>query len=378
MKFSIIVPYRNRELLRVKRCIDSLARQSCQDFEFCFVDFGSDSEFAKEMKSLCAKYDFVNYIYSETRGRFWNRSYALNTGIRHAQGEYIVTVDIDMIYSANFMEIITQKAQKNKLVHYQCYYLSQNFKSYETIGSLNLDSLKLSNPEAAKGLFVVEKKILHSIQGFDQFYKIWGMEDMDMSMRLDYLGLEIEWLAPELSPVFHQWHPISHEEKRTPRDWQQLCLEHYYAKEKEDIRCQNPDWGKILLASERPILDAIKTQSKTTFSFQRPIESTYNSFFLAFNKLEKGEILSIEQSFDVITPSDSPSSLARLFGKFNKLIAKSSFSYRITDLAGHEREIIDFHTTRDFLFYFLHHNRNYFDDYYWDVQKPTIKLSILK
>jgi len=237
MKFSIIVPYRNKEILSVRRCIDSLAKQSNKDFEFCFVDFGSDAHFAKEIKSLCQEYDFAKYIHSQTQGWFWNRSYALNTGIRHAQGDYIITIDIDMIYNPNFIEIISQQVAKNKLIHYHCYYLPEDFKNYDKLENLNLENLELSDSGSAKGLFVLEKSILQTIQGFDQFYKIWGIEDMDMSARLDFFGVKTTWLAPKLSPVFHQWHPLAHGDKRTPRDWQQVCIDRYHAKTKEDIIC---------------------------------------------------------------------------------------------------------------------------------------------
>jgi glycosyltransferase involved in cell wall biosynthesis len=378
MKFSIIIPFRNKESSRVQRCLDSLREQTVKDFEVCFIDFGSDIHAAKEIESLCQNYAFVNYIYSHTQGWFWSRSHALNTGIRHAQGDYVVTVDIDMIYSSNFIEIISERVQKNKLIHYHCYYLPENFKNYDKLRDLDLKGLELSNPDSAKGLFVVEKSILEQIQGFDQFYKIWGIEDMDMSRRLAYFGIKIEWLPPKKSPIFHQWHPVAHGDRRTPKGWQQTCVNHYHAKTKEDIVCPNPDWGKLLSEDERPILDLIRVQSNKIFTFERPIESAYNSFFLLFSKLQEGEVLSINQSFGIISPTESPSLLARFFNTINNLLSKTPLSYRITDLAGHEREIIDFHSTRDFLFYFLHPNRNLFSDYYWDVQKPSIKLWILK
>ncbi len=60
---TLIYPYRNRNIERVKRSLDSLKNQRVKDFSVQFVDYGSASEIASEVDSLLKNYDFVNYQY---------------------------------------------------------------------------------------------------------------------------------------------------------------------------------------------------------------------------------------------------------------------------------------------------------------------------
>ena len=49
---SIVVGYRNREIERVKRSLDSLLQQKYVDFEMIFIDYGSDHSISKDIEQL--------------------------------------------------------------------------------------------------------------------------------------------------------------------------------------------------------------------------------------------------------------------------------------------------------------------------------------
>ena len=63
---TILYPYRNRDIERVKRSLDSLALQTDQRFKVLFVDYGSSSKQASQVEQLIISYSFANYIYSYT------------------------------------------------------------------------------------------------------------------------------------------------------------------------------------------------------------------------------------------------------------------------------------------------------------------------
>ena len=90
MKFSIIVGFKNRDISRAKKSLDSFSSQSFTDFELIFIDYGSDELVSKEVQLLVQHYKFIKYYYSDTKGWFWNRAHAMNIGIKKAIGEIIL------------------------------------------------------------------------------------------------------------------------------------------------------------------------------------------------------------------------------------------------------------------------------------------------
>jgi len=63
----LIYPYRNRNIERVKRSLESLENQTVSDFSVVFVDYGSELEISSAIETLLENYDFVNYQYYPTR-----------------------------------------------------------------------------------------------------------------------------------------------------------------------------------------------------------------------------------------------------------------------------------------------------------------------
>ena len=60
---SIIIGVRNRNSLRIKRCLDSLLNQQERDFEVVLVDYGSDELFKSDLANIVNQYNFVNLLY---------------------------------------------------------------------------------------------------------------------------------------------------------------------------------------------------------------------------------------------------------------------------------------------------------------------------
>lgn len=90
VKVSVIVPVYNAESY-LPRCISSLVNQTLKECEFIFVNDGSKdaSKSVIERFGCCDKR--IKLINQENGGV----SHARNTGIRHAEGEYVGFVDVD-------------------------------------------------------------------------------------------------------------------------------------------------------------------------------------------------------------------------------------------------------------------------------------------
>ena len=93
MKLSIIIPVFNVERT-LQRCIESVQRQSFQDFEMILVDDGTKDRSGKIADEMAADDNRITVIHQSNKGL----SEARNTGIDKAQGKYI-TFMIPMILS---------------------------------------------------------------------------------------------------------------------------------------------------------------------------------------------------------------------------------------------------------------------------------------
>lgn len=393
-KFSFIVPYRNRNTEVVKRCLYSLQNQKSNNinYEVIFIDYGSDKAISDELEIFCKDLDKVNYVFNEVRGMFWSRSASINNGIYLAKGEYCIIGDVDMIYSSNFLEEVNNNINQNTLLHYQCFYLNEHFDyqkqfenhSLKVDNSEYLNQFEKSSKESAMGIVVIPTKKLREIGAFDEYYRLWGIEDKDLNRRLlnyNYAEkLEMKWLNAEKSPVFHQWHSAANNPLAQPKGWEKIIIDHYHNKyDKPELtihkKTNGIEIGKIYTKEERPALEIYEkcysdNSLISTFSFEFPIEKAYSSFLSQFMKLGKNEPLILNQSFSLIDEK-ATSKAAKGVRKINTVLEKVKVSYRMTELLKHTYGTIDFYQVRDFLFYFMVDFEDFIEDYYYKQENGT-------
>lgn len=90
VNISVIVPVYNAELY-LHRCIDSILKQTYQEFEVILIDDGSKDDSGAICDEYANKDARVHVIHKENGGV----SAARNTGIQEARGSYISFVDSD-------------------------------------------------------------------------------------------------------------------------------------------------------------------------------------------------------------------------------------------------------------------------------------------
>ena len=87
MYFSIVIPTYNRRA-EIERCLDSISRQSLQDYEVIVVDDGSTDDTAEYLISLLGH---TTCICQKNSGP----SRARNAGLAIAKGRYVIFLDSD-------------------------------------------------------------------------------------------------------------------------------------------------------------------------------------------------------------------------------------------------------------------------------------------
>jgi hypothetical protein len=201
---TIIYPYRNRDLLRIKNSLDSLAAQSVKNFKVLFVDYGSDLVKHRQVEEMLVNYKFVNYIYSYSIHQPWSRSKAINIGIRKVETDYVFIADIDIIFHFKFIEFLYQIKNPVTSFYFQVGYLdkyeSQELKSFDDY------KITLTSSSQAQGLSLIPYQILMELNGFDEFFHYWGAEDEDLHNRIINANYTSKFYEKEIF-LLHQWHP---------------------------------------------------------------------------------------------------------------------------------------------------------------------------
>ena len=200
---TIIYVYRNLDLVRVERSLNSLKNQTNQKFKIVFVDYGSDSSYSKQLLILLKKYSNIKYVYAETSFLPWNRSHAINIGVLQGKSDYIFTSDVDMIYRKDFIEILHKIKRENYVFSLRVAYLSKHNKHWHNFKKFKIE--KISEPNA-NGMSLFFKKNIIDNGMFDEKYVYWGGEDNDIMDRLKSKGVTYEMYDDSII-AFHQFHP---------------------------------------------------------------------------------------------------------------------------------------------------------------------------
>lgn len=106
---SIVVPVYNAKAT-LRRCMDSLAQQTYQDFEVLMVNDGSTDESAE----ICREYSSRDGRFRLIDQKNAGPAAARNTGIDQAVGKYITFVDSDDYVEPNMLEVLYQRAEESQ------------------------------------------------------------------------------------------------------------------------------------------------------------------------------------------------------------------------------------------------------------------------
>ena len=92
MLLSIIIPAYNAELY-IDRCMESVYKgaPSSDEFEVIVINDGSKDKTSEILKGYCAQHPNLSFISKENEGA----SVARNVGIRAAEGDYVLFLDVD-------------------------------------------------------------------------------------------------------------------------------------------------------------------------------------------------------------------------------------------------------------------------------------------
>jgi|AntRauTorcE11898_2_1112593.scaffolds.fasta_scaffold10418_2 glycosyltransferase involved in cell wall biosynthesis len=180
---SVVIPTRNRKKI-LKKCLKSLNQQTIDNstFEIIIIDDGSNDNNKLMIEQINLKPHYI-YKYQDQTGPAGAR----NTGIKLANGKYIIFIDDDIIVSENFIESHLKKHKNKKeiIVHGPVIYTN----NLDNPTSAEKKISDFSNAFFATGNASLEKKHLIKAGLFEEKFYEYGWEDLELGMRLKKLGL---------------------------------------------------------------------------------------------------------------------------------------------------------------------------------------------
>ncbi|MDQ3047790.1 MAG: glycosyltransferase family 2 protein [Bacteroidota bacterium] len=336
-ELSLIFGFRNREISRVENCIRSLEAQTFKNFEVIFVDYGSDTSVSVSLKLMLGKYKFVNYIFNDTQGRPWNRAHALNTGIRAASGEYVINLDIDLVFSPGYVRRFYDSRKKDKVILSNFYLLPER---YDFVSG-ELPSGKFDLHTGATGIGIYPAGKLKEIGCYDEYYQFWGCEDRDLKLRLEKVNVTFETMNILEAPVYHQWHPqTGFQRDFLPSGWWEEMNLYLFANKNKVERNTNR-WGYIFNREERISLNYLQkgtVQNEFNTDQHTNLVSLFESISDSFYSAGSGEVIKLVCP-DTSKVSDIKQFLPKPF--FYKVLNKSVY------LINKDLRILDFYKTSD-------------------------------
>ncbi|CAM4097178.1 glycosyltransferase family 2 protein [Gillisia limnaea] len=201
---SIIYPYRNRNVARVKASLVSLQEQTQQNFEVVFVDYGSEESYAQEVKIMVSGFGFATYYYVGNPGLLWNKSKALNYGILKVTTAYVFFTDVDVVFHPSLTAVMQQLATPVGFYLFTIGYLPKEINTKEA-GQFSFEQRKPTHTGDTFGIGLFPLEALQKVEGLDTFFHFYGSEDADLNARLQQAGYALKYHKPLL--IKHLWHP---------------------------------------------------------------------------------------------------------------------------------------------------------------------------
>jgi len=236
---SVITCVWNRENERIQNCIDYLKDQVD---EIIVVDYGSD-EPIKINNAKIIRYD---------KNPVFNKSHALNLGIKAAKNKFIMCVDCDMIIPEDVVSDI-----KNTLIDDATFIINTNVNRINKGDIGNWDKafpwhkenigMNRARSSANGGMQVFSKEWVEEIHGYDEQFILLGCMDNDMVNRAVFSEMRI---IDVNMPIYHQEHEKKkgdvfgkeNEEKVNFITNEKL---HYYIEKTNNMIVKNPGpWGE--------------------------------------------------------------------------------------------------------------------------------------
>ncbi|MGD9487942.1 MAG: glycosyltransferase [Calditrichaceae bacterium] len=252
-KVTLIITVYNRSHF-LRSALLALRSQSFKIDELIISDDGSSEDIISVIKESLSGLDCaVKFVRQDDKG--FRLAKCRNNAIREAEGDQLIFIDQDIVYTKNYLKTFTDNQEKGvflvaypvrlredqtnqltekmiedadysslispeqrKKIHKQ--YYSDLFEYYlkKTLRT------KGHKPKLRGGVFAIGKEDILKVDGFDENYQGWGNEDDDLGRRLYKARIIGKNVFYDDYPI-HLYHPTFHVDgKRVNQEYYQTRI----------------------------------------------------------------------------------------------------------------------------------------------------------
>jgi glycosyltransferase involved in cell wall biosynthesis len=235
MKTAVIVTTYNRpDALAL--VLEGFLAQTARDFAVLVADDGSTGETRRVVEAYAARAPFaLRHVWHEDRG--FRAAAIRNRAVAATDADYVVFTDGDCIPSRGFVAAHLRLAERGWFLAGNRMLLARDFTSRVLaervpvhawtnaqwlgawlkrdinrllpLAALGDGVFRKLQPERWKGVktcnLSVWREDLERVNGLDESYSGWGLEDSDLVIRLLHAGVKHK-SARFAAPLFHLWH----------------------------------------------------------------------------------------------------------------------------------------------------------------------------
>lgn len=198
----------------VQRLIKSIESIRKQNVRICVCNTSKEC-----ILPYIKHFEEISYIHTPLDIQEYNKSMTINLGVREMiSGEYFFVSDIDLIYPPNFIKnMMKYTLLKNPVrVYFYTHNLADEFEncSYQYLKKRLKYSKdkKRGHFQPAVGNGLIHKESFDRINGFDERFWGFGLEDTDFNIRISYIN-DLVTLNDELVNTIHLFHRHGRKEK---------------------------------------------------------------------------------------------------------------------------------------------------------------------
>ena len=207
MFISVVIPTYNRRAI-LEKCLSALEHQDAcgelDDYEVVVVDDGSTDGTPDWLRSNAERFPRVRLFEQSHGGPAEGR----NRGVANARGDVIVFIDSDLVVTSTFLGCHARALPKQ--------WTRSGSRLCFTYGAV-INTADFAHPTGerhklrdlswayfATGNVAIDRAVLEQSGLFDQGFRLYGWEDLELGERLRQMGVELI-RCPEA--VGYHWHP---------------------------------------------------------------------------------------------------------------------------------------------------------------------------
>jgi GT2 family glycosyltransferase/glycosyltransferase involved in cell wall biosynthesis len=202
-KFTSIITLTFNGLKYTKELIESIQKNTAENYELIIVDNASSDDTIEYLKELEKNHNNFKIIFNKKNLGF---PAGINQGINQASGDYLLIVNNDVVVTKNWLKRMIQVAESNPQIgmvgpisNYVSGVQLDKGAKYKSISEMNSYAKKISKtnkgqilefPRVAFLCTLIKKEVTEKLGGLDEIFTPGNFEDDDYCLRAQLSGFK--------------------------------------------------------------------------------------------------------------------------------------------------------------------------------------------